>query len=71
MAGTLNKLKEFSKFAMYGIPPNAISSVDVTNDCNLRCHHCYFFEHEQPENLSVENWKLFFDKLKTENHKRH
>jgi MoaA/NifB/PqqE/SkfB family radical SAM enzyme len=66
MAGTLNKLKEFSKFAMYGIPPNAISSVDVTNDCNLRCHHCYFFEHEQPENLSVENWQKFFDKLKRE-----
>src|SRR5262245_57247198 len=66
MQGTLGKIYQFTKFAMQGIPPNAIASVDVTNACNLRCHHCYFFEHEQPDNLSVERWRNFFDQLKAE-----
>jgi MoaA/NifB/PqqE/SkfB family radical SAM enzyme len=66
MPGTLNKIYQAGRFFVNGIPPNAIASVDVTNQCNLRCHHCYFFEHEQPENLAVERWRSFFDKLKTE-----
>jgi sulfatase maturation enzyme AslB (radical SAM superfamily) len=55
-----------TRFALMGIPQDAVCSVDVTNQCNLRCHHCYFFEHEQPENLAVERWRAFFDKLKAE-----
>ena len=49
-----------------GIPVDAVCSVDVTNQCNLRCHHCYFFEHEQPEDLAVKRWGEFFEKLKAE-----
>jgi Fe-coproporphyrin III synthase len=60
-------LYQFSRFALMGIPHDAVCSVDVTNQCNLRCHHCYFFEHEQPENLAVTRWRDFFDKLKAEN----
>ena len=66
MERTLGKIYQFTQFAMQGIPPNAIASVDVTNACNLRCHHCYFFEHEQPDNQSVERWRSFFDQLKAE-----
>lgn len=66
MAGRLAQFYKFSRFATLGIPYDAICSVDVTNECNLRCHHCYFFEHEQPENLAVERWQGFFEKLKSE-----
>jgi hypothetical protein len=40
-----------------GIPRNAFGSIDVTGSCNLRCRHCYFFEHEQPRrSLTVREW---------------
>ena len=66
MAVKTNPLYQLTRFALMGIPQDAVCSVDVTNQCNLRCHHCYFFEHEQPENLAVERWRAFFDKLKVE-----
>lgn len=66
MAQTLETIYQFGKFAFKGIPKDAVCSVDVTNQCNLRCHHCYFFEHEQPENIAVERWRNFFDQLKRE-----
>lgn len=66
MSGTLEKFIQFGKFAINGIPKDAVCSVDVTNRCNLRCHHCYFFEHEQPENSTLEQWRAFFEKLKAE-----
>jgi Fe-coproporphyrin III synthase len=65
MAGKFDRLYQFTRFAALGIPRDAICSIDVTNQCNLRCHHCYFFEHEQPENLAVERWRSFFEKLKS------
>jgi MoaA/NifB/PqqE/SkfB family radical SAM enzyme len=66
MAQKTNPLYQFGRFALMGIPQDAVCSVDVTNQCNLRCHHCYFFEHEQPENLAVERWRNFFEQMKTE-----
>lgn len=66
MTGKANAIRQLARFALEGIPQDAVCSVDVTNQCNLRCHHCYFFEHEQPENLAVERWRAFFDKLKAE-----
>lgn len=66
MTGKANPIRQLARFALEGIPKDAVCSVDVTNQCNLRCHHCYFFEHEQPENLAVERWRAFFDKLKAE-----
>ena len=66
MTGKANPIRQLTRFALEGIPKDAVCSVDVTNQCNLRCHHCYFFEHEQPENLAVERWRAFFDKLKAE-----
>ena len=66
MGKKIEQLYQFAKFATLGIPADAVCSVDVTNRCNLRCHHCYFFEHEQPENITVEDWRAFFEKLKAE-----
>ena len=66
MASNSNRIYEMTRFALMGIPKDAVCSIDVTNQCNLRCHHCYFFEHEQPENLAVERWRAFFDQLKAE-----
>lgn len=40
------------------LPRNTFCSIDVTNRCNLRCRHCYFYSYDQdrgPE-LSVEEW---------------
>ncbi len=66
MNGTIEKFLQFGKFAISGIPKDAVCSIDVTNRCNLRCHHCYFFEHEQPENSTLDQWRAFFEKLKAE-----
>ena len=66
MSGTFEKIYQYGKFALNGIPKDAVSSIDVTNRCNLRCNHCYFFEHEQPENSTIEQWKAFFDRLKAD-----
>lgn len=43
-------------FLTIGFPKNAFGSVDITNRCNLRCKHCYFFEQEQPDEFSDEQW---------------
>jgi MoaA/NifB/PqqE/SkfB family radical SAM enzyme len=43
-------------FLTVGLPKNSFGSVDLTNRCNLRCKHCYFFEQENPEELSDEKW---------------
>jgi MoaA/NifB/PqqE/SkfB family radical SAM enzyme len=43
---------------MVPLPRNTFCSIDVTNRCNLRCTHCYFFSYDQergPE-LSIEEW---------------
>jgi len=66
MSQLTRALYQLTRFALMGIPQDAVCSVDVTNQCNLRCHHCYFFEHEQPENLAVDRWRNFFERLKSE-----
>jgi MoaA/NifB/PqqE/SkfB family radical SAM enzyme len=56
-------------FFFFGFPQNGFISVDVTDDCNLRCKHCYFFEQaEYAENgeYSIEQWVEHFERLKRE-----
>ena len=65
MTGKANPIRQLTRFALEGIPNDAVCSVDVTNQCNLRCHHCYFFEHEQPENLAVERWRAFLRQVES------
>ena len=46
-----------SYFFIRGIPQNGFVSIDVTNKCNLRCKHCYFFEQDVEEHeLKSEEW---------------
>lgn len=52
-------------FLSIGFPKDAFGSVDLTNRCNLRCKHCYFFEQENPEELSDEAWLKTFEKMGT------
>ena len=54
----LNKLREITKLFVFGLPKFAVGSIDVTNRCNLRCEHCYFFaeDHANEKELSIEKW---------------
>lgn len=49
---------DLAKIAFFfaGFPRNGFGSIDVTNRCNLRCRHCYFYEQELPGELTIEQW---------------
>lgn len=53
-------------FFLFGIPKNSFGSVDVTNRCNLRCDHCYFFEQDHSSEWSLEQWQEKFERMKRE-----
>lgn len=44
------------KLALFflGVPKNSFGSVDVTNKCNLRCKHCYFFADPQKREMEPD-----------------
>ncbi|MDI6759725.1 MAG: radical SAM protein [Candidatus Brocadiaceae bacterium] len=62
----LFKVYDLASFDLFGKPEGAIGAIDVTNRCNLRCRHCYFFAHdyEAERELSDEEWLLKFEELK-------
>ena len=62
---SLYNLAQFG-FFLFGIPKNSFGSVDVTNRCNLRCDHCYFFEQDHTVQWSLEQWRELFERMKTE-----
>ncbi len=44
-------------FFLFGFPKDGFVSIDVTNKCNLRCRHCYFFEQDVEEHeLKADEW---------------
>lgn len=47
-------------FFLFGVPKDGFVSLDITNKCNLRCKHCYFFEQDVELELKTEQW---FDQL--------
>lgn len=47
-------------FFLFGFPKNGFVSIDVTNKCNLRCKHCYFFEQDVEMEFKADEW---YDKL--------
>jgi Fe-coproporphyrin III synthase len=53
-------------FFLFGIPKGRFGSVDVTNQCNLRCDHCYFFQQDHTDQWSLEQWRERFDQMKTD-----
>jgi MoaA/NifB/PqqE/SkfB family radical SAM enzyme len=68
--------KKFQRFTdnarlfIHGLPKNAIGSIDVTNRCNLRCEHCYFFaeDHKGEKELSIEKWVEKLEAMKAAGH---
>lgn len=62
---SLYTLAQFG-FFLFGIPDRSFGSIDVTNQCNLRCHHCYFFEQDYTGQLSREQWRERFERMKSE-----
>ncbi|OHB38474.1 MAG: hypothetical protein A3C38_08435 [Planctomycetes bacterium RIFCSPHIGHO2_02_FULL_50_42] len=64
----LFKVYDLARFDIFGKPKGAIGSIDVTNRCNLRCRHCYFYAHDyesEPE-LTDDEWIEKFEGLKKE-----
>lgn len=52
-------------FRLLGLPRNAFGSIDVTEKCNLRCKHCYFYQNDQPEHgLAVQDWVALLESWK-------
>lgn len=51
-------------FFLKGFPKGSFISVDVTDQCNLRCEHCYFFEQEQEGVLDADGWEKKIQDLK-------
>lgn len=58
-----NYLLPRAVFLTVGFPKDAFGSIDITNKCNLRCSHCYFFEQDLPEELTAEEWKGRFEEM--------
>ena len=51
-------------FFVRGFPDRAVVSIDVTNKCNIRCKHCYFFAYEQDKELKPDEWLAKLEELK-------
>lgn len=72
----MNLTKKLRRFAnvtrlfVFGLPKYAIGSIDVTNRCNLRCEHCYFFaeDHDNEKELSIEKWVEKLEEMKAAGH---
>ncbi|HEV8322788.1 MAG TPA: radical SAM protein [Myxococcota bacterium] len=57
-------------FFFFGFPKNAFGSIDVTNRCNLRCRHCYYYappEEELPDELAADAWVARLEALRRQN----
>jgi len=72
-AGADQEIKPFFRYHLIpqiffftvGYPKGSFISVDVTDQCNLRCEHCYFFEQEQEGVLDAEGWEKKIQELKS------
>src|SRR5574341_2680593 len=60
------KLYDLSKFDIFGKPRGAIGAIDITNRCNLRCKHCYFYaqDYEARPELTDDEWIEKLESLK-------
>lgn len=61
------KTYDLARFDLFGRPKGSISSFDITNRCNLRCKHCYFFAHDYnaKRELTDDEWIERLEGLKT------
>jgi MoaA/NifB/PqqE/SkfB family radical SAM enzyme len=51
-------------FFLFGVPEHSFCTIDVTNRCNIRCDHCYFFEQDYDGELSLDEWRRLFERLR-------
>lgn len=67
---TLRRCAQVTRLFILGLPKYAIGSIDVTNRCNLRCEHCYFFaeDHDNEKELSIEAWVAKLEEMKAAGH---
>ena len=67
---TISRMADITRLFIFGIPKNAVGSIDVTNRCNLRCQHCYFFaeDHDNEKELSIDKWIEKLDAMKAAGH---
>ena len=58
----LFKLYDLGRFDLLGTPKGTITAIDITNRCNLRCKHCYFYtyDYEEKPEFADDEW---IDKL--------
>ena len=70
LTNTLRRYAQFTRLFISGLPKYAVGSIDVTNRCNLRCEHCYFFaeDHENEKELSIEKWVEKLEEMKGAGH---
>src|SRR5437773_8257287 len=66
----MQRFANTARFFISGLPKNAVGSIDVTNRCNLRCEHCYFFaeDHDNEKELSIEKWLEKLEAMKAAGH---
>lgn len=64
---TVKNIGNLARLAAFGMPNNAVGSIDVTKRCNLRCEHCYFFAEEHKEReLTVDEWTEKLEAMKAD-----
>jgi len=70
LAHTFRTLVKTTRFFVTGLPKDSIGSIDVTNRCNLRCEHCYFFaeDHDNEKELSIDGWIEKLEAMKATGH---
>ena len=65
LAKTIKTIGAVARLAAFGMPDNAVGSIDVTKRCNLRCEHCYFFAEEHKEReLTLDEWVEHWEAMK-------
>ena len=47
---------DFLKLLIKGIPKPVGVSIDITNRCNLKCKHCYFWRQNYQAELDDNAW---------------
>lgn len=60
----LSGLYDIAKISAFGPPKPLGVSIDISNRCNLRCKHCYFFREGYSSELSDEEWLNRINALK-------
>jgi len=49
-------LYDIFKVLIKGLPKPVGASIDITNRCNLKCKHCYFWRQNYQAELDDNNW---------------